>query len=124
MKIAAQTKMISDLIDSVKISDVGYANKYKCTIKYQKRQATFEYTDSVNNTNQGIEPKVKDLLSCLVMDYSSKDEDFDEFCSEFGYDNDSIKAQKIHQAIIKNADKMMRVFRGDIKQLTKEFEDY
>lgn len=128
MTITNQTKMDANLIDQVEVKSedrlIGYANKYNCTIKFNRKQATFEYTDSVNNTDLGNEPKLKDVLYCLIMDHSSKDYDFEEFCSEFGYDADSIKAQKIHIALLKNGEKMDRVFGNNIEQLQKEFEGY
>ncbi len=103
---------------------IGYANKYKCTIKYEGKKGVFEFTDSVNNTNLGKEPLLKDVLSCLVMDFNSKEDNFDEFCLNFGYSNDSIKSLNIFKAILKNAAKMDHIFGAKMELLSKEFENY
>ena len=126
--ISQQTKMTSLLIDEIVIKHedrfIGHANKYKCTIKYEGKTGSFDFTDSVNNTNLGKEPLLKDVLSCLVSDYSFKDDCFDEFCLNLGYNNDSIKDKDIFKAVLKNAEKMNYIFRNSIEDLSKEFEDY
>jgi len=123
-----QTKMQSDLIDQVEVKSedrlIGYANKYKVKISYQKRSGVFEYTDSVVNTNEGKEPKKKDVLYCLVMDYTSASENFEDFCSEFGYNTDSIKDQNIFKAVQKNSEKMKRIYGPVLNALLKEYEGY
>ena len=124
-----QTKMESDLIDQVEVKSgddrlIGYANKYKCKISYQKRSGVFEYTDSVVNTTEGREPEIKDVLYCLVMEYTSGSETFQDFCDEFGYDNDSIKSLNIFKACQKNSEKMKRIFGPVLNALHKEYEGY
>ena len=120
--------MESDLIDQVEVKHegrlIGYANKYKCKISYQKRSGVFEYTDSVVNTTEGREPEIKDVLYCLVMDYTSASETFQDFCDEFGYDNDSIKSLNIFKACQKNSQKMKRIFGPVLNALHKEYEGY
>ena len=123
-----QTKMKSDLIDQIEVRHedrlIGYANKYKVKISYQGRSGVFEYTDSVANTNEGKEPEIKDVLYCLVMDYTSASETFEDFCDEFGYDNDSIKSLNIFKACQKNSEKMKRIFGPVLNALHKEYEGY
>ena len=123
-----QTKMKSDLIEQIEVKHedrlIGYANKYKVRISYQKRSGVFEYTDSVANTNEGKEPEIKDVLYCLVMDYTSASETFQDFCDEFGYDNDSIKSLNIFKACQKNSEKMKRIFGPVLNALHKEYEGY
>ena len=128
-QITKQTKFKADLIDSIEVRDndnrlIGYGNKYKITISYQKRKGTFEFTDSVQNTNEGNEPKKEDVMSCLVMDYTSDMNNFEDFCNEFGYGTDSIKAEKIFKAVKKNAEKMQRIYGHQLEPLCKEYENY
>ena len=40
-------------------------------------------------------------------------ENFDEFCSEFGYNNDSIKDCKLHQKYLKHSKLIKIIFDGD-----------
>ena len=123
-----QTKMVSDLIDQVEVKSgdrlIGYANKYKCKISYKGRSGVFEFTDSVVNTTEGREPEIKDVLYCLVMDYTSASETFQDFCDELGYDNDSIKSLNIFKACQKNSEKMKRIFGPVLNALHKEYEGY
>ncbi len=49
------------------------------------------------------------ILACCSMDYYI-DIDFDEFCSNFGYDNDSMKANEIHKQCLKQSAKLQCVF--------------
>lgn len=39
-----------------------------------------------------VDPKVEDVLACLFCDASSANETFEDWCSNYGYDTDSIKA--------------------------------
>lgn len=123
-----QIKMKADVIDQVKVEHegriIGYANKYNVRISYQKRSGVFEFTDSVANTNEGKELEKKDVLYCLVMDYTSDTENFEDFCNELGYDTDSIKALNIFNAVKKNSEKMKRIFGPVLNSLCKEYENY
>jgi hypothetical protein len=71
-----------------------------------------------------IFPKPDDVLYCLVMDaqcaYSART--FEEFCSDLGYSNDSIKALKAYESCKDTLVSLMRHF--DFEQLCKLFEDY
>jgi hypothetical protein len=66
----------------------------------------------------GVEhaPEINDVVDCLMSD-SSVSESFEEFCSEFGYDTDSIKALKTHKACLEGRKNMQRLL-GD------SFEDF
>ena len=59
------------------------------------------------------EPTAYDLLTCLVSD-SYVDYDFDEFCSEYGYDREPgperTKARKIWKACLAQNEKLCRCF--------------
>lgn len=59
------------------------------------------------------EPTAYDILTCLGSD-SYVDDDFDEFCSEYGYDNapgiELTNARKIWKACLKQNEKLRRCF--------------
>src|SRR5688500_8300302 len=48
-------------------------------------------------------PTLADILDCLCMDSCALDQSFEEWCSEFGYEEDSRKAEETYQACKKNA---------------------
>lgn len=56
---------------------------------------------------KGIEPTLSDVLACLQKyDVGT----FEDFCSEFGYDTDSKRAEKTYKAVSKEYDKMCSLF--------------
>lgn len=94
----------------------NWHNKYKVVIKRNNKQMTVNFYDSVHNTQNGIEPTEYDILACLTKyDVGS----FEDFCGEFGYDIDSIKALKTYKAVVREYNNVTRVF-GDI---IEELED-
>lgn len=60
------------------------------------------------------EPTAYDILTCLGGDVYAGDVDFDEFCSEYGYDNtpgsERTKARRIWKACLKQNEKLRRCF--------------
>lgn len=67
------------------------SNGWHCTLRYRGRQYSFDFWQGQAITG---EPNVEGVLDCLLSDSQSGDMDFDEFCGEFGYDQDSRKAEK------------------------------
>lgn len=44
-----------------------------------------------------VNPIAEDVIACLVTDAQAGEESFDEFCRNYGYDNDSIKTLDIYR---------------------------
>lgn len=61
-------------------------------------------------------PNPKDVLECLFSDLDAGEMSFDDFCDNFGYSNDSIKALDTYRACSENARKMRRLIRGGLVQ--------
>lgn len=62
-------------------------------------------------------PNYYDILSCLQADCSDSLEDF---CDNFGYDNDSKKVDKIYQAVQKETNNLHRLFsHEELEQLAE-----
>lgn len=96
----------------------NWHNKYKVIIKRNNKQMTVNFYDSVHNTQNGIEPTEYDILACLTKyDVGS----FEDFCGEFGYDIDSIKALKTYKAVVREYNNVVRVF-GDIIEGLEEIQ--
>jgi len=70
--------------------------KYKITISKKRmgKKISFTFWDSIAHMQEGKEPSAYDILACISGD-TDIHEDFNEFCSAFGYDVDSIKALRI-----------------------------
>lgn len=84
-------------------------NHWKTTLRMGRKQMTIIFSQGIAITEN---PKQKDVLYCLQSDSSCADYSFDDFCNEFGYDNDSRQAERTHKAIIRQT-KKLRQFMGD-----------
>ncbi len=70
-------------------------------------------------------PKENDCLACLMMDASAENASFVEWCSEFGYDDDSREAERIWQACRENAHKLRKILsREEWEAAEKIAQDY
>ena len=97
------------------------ANKYQVKISYFDK---FYVTDYYMGSALTRKPSKKDVLYSMLLDDVSG-VDFDEFCCEFGYDNDSIKALKIYEACQRETKAFYNMFDGDeIDMLRELLEDY
>lgn len=65
--------------------------------------------------HSGAEPRADEVLSCLALDAAGIEDasgDFDAWCSEYGYDTDSRKAEKIFKTCEHQAARLKN-FLGD-----------
>lgn len=62
-----------------------------------------------------VEPSDYSVLTCLTQLYST---DFEDFCSDYGYDIDSMKAKKIFDACMVEDQNLRKLFdRSELKRL-------
>ncbi len=87
------------------------ANGYRCTLRYKGRRYTFDFWQGQAHTE---DPTVVGVLECLLSD-ASAEEDFAAFCHEFGYDEDSRKAERIHKGCLKARENMRRLLGDDFE---------
>ena len=59
---------------------------------------------------KGKEPELYDILTCLTKYEVGR---FEDFCSEFGYDEDSRSAEKTYNAVVKEYESMCRLFSDE-----------
>lgn len=70
-------------------------------------------------------PHAADVLYSLILDSSAVGQSFNDWCSDFGYDTDSRKAERIYHACQEGADKLSRVFNAEQrKALQTALEGY
>lgn len=95
-------------------------NAYNVTLKNAKHSYTFEFFDSINNTEKNKSARL-DFYSVLVCMRHYIPESFDEFCSDFGYEfkneTEYIKAKGIHLACLDQDKNLKKLFTDE--QLTK-----
>lgn len=81
---------------------------YTCTISGKGRgRYTCSFGASVNMTMNNEEPTAYDLLTSIT---KSDPYTFEDFCSEYGYDEDSRAAEKVYKAVVKDWAKVERFF--------------
>lgn len=73
--------------------------------RYGFKQMTLYYSQGYGI--QG-EPTLESVLNCLISD-STCGETFQEFCDNLGYDNDSRKAEKTFNTILKQTNKLKQL---------------
>jgi hypothetical protein len=72
-----------------------------------------------------VAPHAAGVLSSLLLDSSSAEQNFHDWCDELGYDKDSIKAQGIYNACCETLTKMRSFFTGAERQAMQEIlQDY
>jgi hypothetical protein len=97
------------------------AHPYTVTLKYDKKQMTVPFFMGPALTH---EPTDKDVIPCLLTDYSVMNDSFEDFCANFGYDEDSRKAEKIYNQSIKNGKKLENLFGADFGKIAEKYSEY
>jgi len=88
---------------------------YKITLR-RKDVGSYTFTFGQSIANIGKAPEVYDVLASVTKyDVGS----FEDFCSEFGYDTDSRKAEKTYKAVLKEFKNVDRLFSDVIEQLSE-----
>ena len=143
--MTTQTKQIDKISNRIKVRFVDdgfrpYFNPsdesrqvYKVYLSFNGKKTMFTYGDSIANSTEGKSPCYNvitnqeyknDILDCITRDYYSECENFDDFCTEFGYDSDSRKSYKVYKAVKRQSEKLHKVFtNADIDQLRSELEE-
>ena len=85
-----------------------------------------EYVNAGFKTpDKPVAPCAADVLYSLVLDSSAIDTSFDYWCSDYGYDADSISAFNTYQACCKIAKELRQVFtNAQVETLRGLLEDY
>ncbi len=99
-------------------------NHYKITISRKGQpgnKLSFQWWDSVNATENNEQPTAYDALTSLSSD-SYDYADFAEFCSELGYDADSIKALRIWKEYSKLSKRINQFFTDQEMEDLREIQ--
>lgn len=103
------------------------ANKWQVKLVYFDKEYVTDFymgPELVNKMGRPKKPTIKDVLYSIIMDDVSN-MNFNNFCDEFGYDNDSIKALKIYEACQKETEAYYDMFDSEEREALKELlEDY
>ena len=84
-------------------------NHFKLVLGCGKRRMTVYFSQGYAHSG---EPEIKGVLSCLASDSNGCDQDFESWCSDYGYDTDSRKAERIYNLCRKQAAKLKQLLDG------------
>jgi len=89
---------------------------FNCALSRNGKKYTFNFGQSIFKGSE--EPEIYDILACLQKYEIGT---FEDFCADFGYDNNSITAHKTYKAVLKEYQAVERLF-GDILEELKEIQ--
>jgi hypothetical protein len=85
---------------------------FNCTLTRNGKRYTFNFGQSIAAGN--VEPTMYDILATLT---KYNPETFEDFCSEYGYNEDSINAQKTYKAVKREFNGVNRLFNDILEEL-------
>lgn len=89
---------------------------FNCTLTRKRQKFTLDFGQSI--AAEDTPPTMYDILSCIT---KYNPETFEDFCSEYGYNTDSINAQKTYKAVKREFNGVNRLF-GDILEELQEIQ--
>ena len=95
------------------------SNHYRCTISANGHRYTMHWSQGPAITD---EPDAADVLDALASDASNTEAGFENFAAEYGYDEDSRKAERIYRACVGVRKALFRLFGDDAEALMYEVE--
>jgi hypothetical protein len=97
-----------------------YTESLKAITGLDKVLIVDSYTDSY-----AVTPTQASVLYCLLLDAEIGSLSFDDFCSDFGYDSDSISDFKTYQACMAITKQVQKLFTSSERQQLQELlQDY
>ena len=113
-------------------NDDMYHNRFSITIESPSSiKQSFDYYGSYADYSKNItslpESDIRNALGCIMSDGLNGFMDFEEFCGEYGYDDDSRNAERIHKACIDTKDKLesLDILEEDMITISTDInEDY
>ena len=102
--------------------------RFQVRVQFNKKVRYFSYWTSYNDWRNGKEEldesDYKNALNCILSDTYAAQDTFKDFCSEFGYSDDSIKALKTYKECKRNAERVNKLFGGfDLLSIQNELEE-
>lgn len=86
------------------------ANDWRVTLHYQGRRYSFDYWQGVGIKDA---PTAEGVLESLLADTQSACGSFNDFCKDYGYSEDSIKAKRIYDACHRQDRRLKKLFGAD-----------
>lgn len=128
MKVTFENFEITATYSGSKAADWGNKhenwNHHRITVKNveNRRWAQFDFWASIAHPKLDGEYDVLNAFYCFVSDAISGSYTYEEFCDEFGYDEDSRRAEKTWKACKRTSKKLARIYEGDIYDLSDKLQ--
>lgn len=106
-----------------------FTTQYKCGIGHSKKVNFHSNSDYWSDKEMKylvpVKPKNSDIMYSLLSDADAGNYSFQDFCDNFGYSSDSIKAFNIYQECEKTSKNIRKVFTSEqLQQMQIALEDY
>ena len=109
---------------------MGYHNEFNIVITdVENNRAVFKFYGSTHDYEKGKTTMSDDDLKCalesILNDGLSGLMTFEEFCDEYGYDEDSRSAERIHKACIESMNKLefLGIEESDMYRIINELNN-
>lgn len=107
---------------------------WRATFTYKRGHRTFDYFTGIGNVTKPknsfmdakpVKPCAADVLFALLLDAGALDENFSDWCGNFGYSDDSLAALRTYQQCIDIGKGLRLMFdSAQLAELSAILEDY
>ena len=97
-----------------------YRDRYRVTFSRNGKKFSVVFGQSINDSNGGKTPPTPYGVIACLQKYDVGN--FEDFCSEFGYDEDSRKAEKVYKAVLDEYQHVCMLFTSDELELMQEIQ--
>ena len=134
-RYVGETKRADWQCDAWRVSIGGFETDYYTGLGQRKQTLPMPqpalhprciaYAEWKKTAFKPVAPAAADVLHSLLLDARAADQSFSDWCSDYGYDDDSLKALDTHRACCAIGKELRKVFAYDqIAQLETLLEDY
>ncbi len=109
-----ELKLIAKKVSSRKDGLMGKEkmDHWDCTLIYEEKEYGFYYSKGFGH--KGAIPTIEEILECFKSDLAYSDLNFEEFCNDLGYNNDSIRDKKIYNATVAQNEAVIDLLGEDL----------
>lgn len=120
-KIAFSYKLANKKLPTWEESGIRKNNHFVVALKRNGAKVSFDFFGSKNDFQKGVhELDSYSVLVCLSSDLYVP-EDFESFCSEFGYDAGDKKTKKLFKVCLKQSQKLQKFF--DTEEMREDLQN-
>lgn len=112
-------------IETMFHTGVGHRKQHPKAPKFNGSKTSLAYEEWSTQYVRPTAPSAASVLHSLILDSSATEQCFNDWCDDYGYDNDSMKALITYQACCAIGQDMRRVFthaqREELRELLQDY---